>query len=164
MVKTVAGDLEARGLRFAIVLSRFHESWGERLLAGALTSLRRHGAAEANLLVVRVPGSFELPLVAQRLAAAGRHDAIIALGVIIRGETLHDRLVATEVARGLGAAGRGTGVPVTFGVITARTQAQVRARCGGKVGDRGAEAALAAIEMARLLVVLEGGRARRRKP
>ena len=163
MVKTVAGDRKARGLRFAIVLACFNEAWGERLLAGALESLRRHGAAETDLLVVRVPGSFELPLVAQRLAATGRYDAVIALGVIIRGETIHDRLVAAEAARGLGEASRTTGVPITFGVIAARTKAQVRERCGGRVGNRGAEAALAALEMARLFAVLEGGRTRRRR-
>ena len=163
MVKVVAGDVDARGLRFAIVAARFNEPWSERLLAGALDALRTHGASARDLLVVRVPGSFELPLAARRLAAAGAHDAVIATGVILRGETPHDRLIAAEAARGLGDVARETGVPVAFGVVTAVTAAQVRARCGGREGNRGADAALAAIEMARLLARLRRGPARRRR-
>jgi 6,7-dimethyl-8-ribityllumazine synthase len=152
---SVDGRLDASGLRFALVVSRFNAAASERLLAGATDCLIRHGASEGHLTVARVPGSFEIPLVAQRLARSGKHDAVVCLGVLIRGETPHFDLIANEVARGLVQVGLETGVPVTFGVVTAETAEQAADRSGGKHGNRGADAALAAVEMADLLRRLE---------
>jgi 6,7-dimethyl-8-ribityllumazine synthase len=157
MVKLVQGDLDARGLRIGIVLSRFNEVFGQRLLEAAVDTLERHGAAGADITVVRVPGAFELPAAARRMALGGGVDAVIALGVVIRGATPHFEHVAAEAARGIGEAARCGGAPVLFGVVTAETQDQALERCGGKMGNRGRDAALAAIEMARLVRALGGG-------
>jgi 6,7-dimethyl-8-ribityllumazine synthase len=142
-------------MRFALVLTRFHEAIGSRLLDGARDALLRHGAAEADLSEVRVPGAFEIPLVAQRLARSGKFDAVICLGAVIRGETPHFDLVAAEAARGVARAALDAGVPVTFGVVTAESPDQAADRAGGKLGNRGFDAALAAIEMVDLLRRLE---------
>jgi len=150
MPKTVEAKLDAKGLKFAIVMSRYNEFSVSRLLTGALDCLVRHGADEKDLTVVKVPGSFEIPQVVQRLAAAHQHDAVIALGVLIRGETPHFDMVAAEVTRGLGHAALGTGVPVAFGIVTAESADQATDRAGGKMGNRGWDAAVSAIEMARL--------------
>src|SRR5436309_486069 len=135
------GGLSGRGRRFAIVASRFHLEITSRLVDGAREVLRRHGVAERNVAVVWVPGAFEIPQVANRLARRGRVDALVCLGCVIRGETPHFEYVAGEAARGIADVGRVTGVPATFGVITAETMEQAIARAGGTVGNRGEEAA-----------------------
>ncbi|HET6372484.1 MAG TPA: 6,7-dimethyl-8-ribityllumazine synthase [Candidatus Polarisedimenticolia bacterium] len=145
---TIEGGTSAKGLRIALVASRFNEFAAGKLLAGALECLTRQGADETDLLVVRVPGAWEIPIVARRLAEARRHDAVIALGVLIRGETAHFDLIASQVASGLASAAEQTGVPVVFGVVTAENADQALDRAGGKQGNRGWEAAKAAIEMA----------------
>ncbi len=145
------GALDARGLRVALVVARFNELLTERLLHGALDCLRRHGAAEDALHVVRVPGGFELPLAAKTLAASGQFDAIVCLGAVIRGETPHFEYVAGEAARGASRAALDTGVPVGFGVLTTDTLEQAVARAGSKNGNKGWDAALAVIEMVNVL-------------
>ena len=153
MAKTVTyqGDLNASGKKFALVASRYNEIITSRLISGAMDCLLRHGAGEQDVEIYRVPGSFEVPLVAQKVAAAGKHDAVICLGAVIRGETPHFDFVASEAARGVGRAGLETGVPVIFGIVTTDTIEQAIERAGGRTGNRGAEAASAAIEMANLL-------------
>jgi len=148
MPKTIEGNLNAKGLKVAIVASRFNEFLVSRLLAGAVDCLVRHGVEDGAMMIVRVPGSFEIPLAARKLALAKKHDAVIALGVLIRGETPHFDLIAGEVTRGLGNIASETGVPVSFGILTAETTAQAVERAGGKMGNRGWDAALSAIEMA----------------
>lgn len=155
------GGRDGAGLRVAIVVSRFNPSIGERLLAGALEALERHGVRPGDVTVARVPGAFELPLVAGRLAAAGGHDAVVCLGAVIRGETPHFDFVAGEAARGISRASGASGVPVLFGVLTTDTLRQALDRSGGRLGNRGADAALGAIEMATLLRVLDGAGGRR---
>jgi 6,7-dimethyl-8-ribityllumazine synthase len=155
MPKTIEGSLQARGFRFALVASRYNDTACERLLEGALDCLKRHGAADADVKVVRVPGSWEIPVVARRLALSKAHDAVIALGVLIRGETSHFELIAAQVARGLASAAEQSGVPVAFGVLAAETVEQVLERTGGGQGNRGWEAALAAIEAANVMKRLE---------
>lgn len=144
-------DLDARGSRFAVVAARFNEAIVERLVDGAVDVLVENGAATDDILVVRVPGAFELPVVVASLAQDGRYDAIVALGAVIRGETPHFDFVASEAARGCGEAALRSGVPVAFGVLTTDTWAQAEARAGGAHGNKGSEAALAAIETANLL-------------
>ena len=151
MPRTIEGGLNAKGLRFALVASRFNEALCEKLLAGALDCLQRHGASDGDLTIVRVPGAWEIPVVARRLALSRSHDAVIALGVLIRGETSHYDLIASSVARGLAGAAVESGVPVLFGVLAAETPEQALDRAGGKHGNRGWEAAMAAIEAAGLL-------------
>jgi 6,7-dimethyl-8-ribityllumazine synthase len=151
-------DQAARGRRFAIVASRFHEPVTQALVEGARGALARRGVAERDVSVLWVPGAFELPQMALRLARRRRIDAVVCVGCIIRGETPHFEYVAGEAVRGIGEAGRLTGVPVTFGVITADTRAQADARAGGAVGNRGEEAALAAVEMVLLFRTLRAGR------
>jgi 6,7-dimethyl-8-ribityllumazine synthase len=152
--------LATRGRRFAIVASRFHEEVCERLVEGARGALRQHGVADKDVLVIWVPGAFELPQAALALARRGTVDALVCVGCVIRGETPHFEYVAGEAARGIGEVGRLTGIPATFGVITAETMDQAHARAGGPVGNRGEEAALAAVELLALLQAL--GRPRRR--
>jgi len=148
MPKMMEGGLQAKGLRFAIVSSRFNEFVSEKLLAASLDCLARHGAGDADITVVRVPGSWEIPVVARRLAVSRGYDAVIALGVLIRGETAHFDLIASQVARGLASAATESGIPVIFGVLTAEDPAQALDRAGGKHGNRGWDAAMAAIETA----------------
>jgi len=153
-MRTFEGDLLGRGWRFAIVIARFNETIGRRLLDGALDGLRRHGVADEAIAVAWVPGAFEIPLVARRLAASGRHDAVICLGAVIRGGTPHFDYVAGNVAAGVAAAGRETGMPVIFGVLTTDTIEQAVERAGTKAGNNGFNAAVAAIEMANMLAVI----------
>jgi 6,7-dimethyl-8-ribityllumazine synthase len=141
---------DARGLRFAIVASRFNGLITDRLLDGALDSLRRSGAADHDVRVVHVPGAFELPLAAKKLALSGEYDALIAIGCVIRGETTHYDYVCSETARGLLLAQMDTGVPIIFCVLTCETQKQAEERAGGAHGNKGYDSGLAAIEMARL--------------
>ena len=150
------GDFSPPPGRFALVVARFNGTIVEDLVAGALDGLRRHGVGDDAIDVVRVPGSFEIPLVAQRLAATGRYAALICLGAVIRGETSHYDLVAGEAAGGVGRASLSTGVPVIFGVLTCETLEQAVNRAGGKAGNKGFESALAAIEMVNLLRKLPG--------
>lgn len=145
------GHLNAGGKRFALVVSRYNEFFSSRLLSGAEDCLLRHGAAPQDLEVFRTPGSFELPLVAKKVAQSGRFHAIVCLGAVLRGQTSHFDFVASEVAKGISRVSMETEVPTIFGVITAETIEQAVDRAGARAGNRGAEAALAAIEMANLL-------------
>jgi len=151
MLKVYEGMLDAGGSHFAIVVSRFNELITSKLLAGALDCLKRHGCGEEDIEVAWVPGAFELPLVAQKLARSGRFDVVICLGAIVRSDTPHFEYVAGEAAKGIGQVGLDTGVPVTFGVITADNVEQAIERVGVRSGNRGWDAALNAIEMANLL-------------
>ena len=139
--------LRAAGRRVTIVASRFHPDISERLVDGARAALLRHGVRAGDVRVVWVPGAFELPQAAGSLAAAGGVDALVCVGCVIRGETPHFEYVAGEAARGISEVGRSTGVPTTFGLITANTREQAEARAGGAVGNRGEEAALAALDL-----------------
>jgi 6,7-dimethyl-8-ribityllumazine synthase len=150
-VTTYAGQLRGEGVRVAIACGRFNDLITERLLAGARDGLERHGVDGASITVVWAPGAFELPLVAQRLAASGEFDAVIALGAVIRGATGHYEHVAGECAGGLQRAALDTGVPVAFGVLTTDTIDQALERAGCKAGNKGYEAAETALEMADLL-------------
>jgi 6,7-dimethyl-8-ribityllumazine synthase len=145
------GDLIGSGLKIGVVVSRFNELLSSRLLSGAKDALARHGVAAEDVDVAWVPGAFEIPMVAQRFAASGKYDAVIALGVIIRGGTPHFEYVASEVAKGVGHAALKTGVPVMFGIVTADSIEQAVERAGTKQGNKGWDAATAAIEMAKLL-------------
>jgi len=153
--KVVEGQLDARGLKAALVVSRFNGFLTERLLEGALDALRRHGAEDDHLAVVRTPGAFELPLVAKKLAESGRYEAIVALGAVIRGATPHFEYVAGEVAKGLAQVSLATGLPVAFGVLTCDTIEQAVERAGTKAGNKGFDAALSAMEMVSLLRALD---------
>ncbi len=150
-VKTTEGDLLIRDARFVLVASRFNDFIVDSLLKGALQCLKQHGAAEADLEIVRVPGAFEMPVVVARLAATRRYDGIIALGAVIRGSTPHFGYVAGECISGIAAAAREHGVPVGFGVLAVDTIEQAIERSGTKAGNKGAEAALAVIETVNLL-------------
>lgn len=144
------GSLDGLGLRIALVASRFNESVVRQLVAGASDCLRRHGVADDDLELAWVPGAYEIPLVARRLAASGRFDAIVALGCVVRGQTAHFDYVAGQAAE-VGRIAASTGVPITFGVLTTETFEQAIDRAGGKLGNKGWDAALAAIETARLM-------------
>jgi 6,7-dimethyl-8-ribityllumazine synthase len=149
--KVIEGELTARDLRFAIVTTRFNEFVVEPLLRGALDALKRHGANEKQIEIVRVPGAFDMPVVVRKLALSRRYEALIALGAVIRGQTPHFDYVAGECASGLARIALESGVPVGFGVLTTETMEQAVDRAGGKAGNKGADAALAALEMANLL-------------
>lgn len=150
-MSTFEGRLVARDYTFGIVVSRFNEFISKNLLSGAMDSLKRHEAAEENIDVAWVPGSFEIPLVASRMARSGKYDAVICLGAVIRGNTPHFDYVAAEVSKGIARIGLETGLPVAFGIITADTLEQAVDRAGAKAGNKGWQAALTAIEMANLL-------------
>ncbi|MBT8086279.1 MAG: 6,7-dimethyl-8-ribityllumazine synthase [Woeseia sp.] len=150
-IKTTEGELSARDARFTIVASRFNDFIVESLIKGALSTLRRHEAADSDIDIVRVPGAFEMPLAVDTVAAARRCDGIIALGAVIRGGTPHFDYVAGECISGLAAAGQKHGVPIGFGVLTVDTIEQAIERAGTKAGNKGEEAALAVIEMVSLL-------------
>ena len=151
MPREIHGQLAVDGQRFALVVSRFNEFITTKLLAGAVDALTRHGCDEENITCVHVPGSFELPFVAKKLAESGAYDAVICLGCVIRGHTPHFEYVAAEAATGIAQVGLSTGVPTTFGVITADTLEQAVERAGAKAGNKGADAALGAIELLSLL-------------
>ncbi len=150
MPQIFEGKLSAKGFRFALVVSRFNEFITSKLLEGALDALYRHGAEEAALEIYKVPGSFELPYAAKKLAASGKYQAVICLGTVIRGATPHFDYIAGEVAKGVAQSSLDTGVPVIFGVLTTDSLEQAIERAGSKVGNKGWDAALAAIEMADL--------------
>ncbi len=155
MAKETKGQLRAEGRRFALVVGRFNELISTRLLEGALDCLRRHGAGEEGLDIFWVPGAFELPFLAKRLAPSGRYDAIICLGAVVRGETPHFDFVAKEVSRGIAQVGMESGIPVSFGVITSDSLEQALDRAGAKAGNKGWDAALSAIEMIDLVSKLK---------
>ncbi len=150
----IEGTLEGGGLRVAVLVSRFNGFIGERLLEGALRALDRRGVRARDIAVVKVPGAFEIPTVARRLARSRRYDAVVCLGAVVRGETPHFDWVAGEASRGIARASFETGVPVLFGVLTVNTLDQALDRSGGKHGNKGAEAAEGAIEMATLVRAL----------
>ena len=151
MANIIEGNITAEGLRFAIVASRFNEFITSKLLEGALDMLRRHGATEDAVDVAWVPGAFEIPLAAKKLAACGKYDAVICVGAVIRGATSHYDYVCSEVSKGVAQAGLSTGVPVIFGVVTTENIEQAVERAGTKAGNKGADGAMAAMEMANLL-------------
>lgn len=152
MPKTIEGHMAVRkGAKFAIVVSRWNSLITERLLEGALDALLRHGTDDANITVVRVPGAYELPVAVQALCKTNKHDAVIALGCVIRGSTPHFDYVAGEAAKGITAAALNSGTPVTFGVLTTDSLEQALERAGSKGGNKGWEAATTAIEMVDLL-------------
>lgn len=154
MTKTLEGKLDAQGLRFGIVVSRFNSFIADRLVEGANDALLRHGADAAQIHLARVPGAFEIPLVAKKLAQSGNYDAVICLGAVIRGATPHFEYVSAEVSKGVASAGLETGIPIIFGVLTTDTIEQAVERAGTKAGNKGFEAAMGAIEMANLIKVL----------
>src|SRR5271165_625078 len=156
--KEIRAGANAAGLRFALVVSRFNSFITDRLLAGAVDALEAGGAAEENILAVHVPGSFEIPLTAKKLAAGGKVDAVIAIGCILRGETAHFDYIAAEVARGIQLAQLDTGVPIIFCVLTCDTLEQAIDRAGLKSGNKGHEAGTAAVEMANLALQLRSAR------
>jgi 6,7-dimethyl-8-ribityllumazine synthase len=153
--KVIEGELLVRDLRFCVVMTRFNEFVVDSLLKGALDALRRHGASDKQIEIVRVPGAFDLPVAARKLALSRRYEAMIALGAVIRGQTPHFDYVAGECASGLARIALESGVPIAFGVLTTDTIEQAVDRAGGKAGNKGADAALAALEMANLLRRLE---------
>jgi len=155
MGKTIEGNLIAKGKKFGIVASRFNDFITKELISGCIDTLLRHGAQEQDLTVTLVPGAFEIPTVAQKLARSKDYDAVICLGTVIRGSTPHFDFVASEVARGVAKVSLDTGLPVVFGVITADTIEQAIERAGTKDGNKGKDAALSAIEMANLLTQIK---------
>ena len=157
MPKVLEGTLLVNDDRAAIVVSRFNDLVTERLLAGAIETLRRHGLSDDRVTVVHVPGSFELPLAANKLAHSGKFTMVICLGAVIQGETTHHEYINQQVAAGILQASLTSGIPVTFGVLTCQTMDQALDRAGGKAGNKGNEATLAAIEMSNLLRVMKAG-------
>ena len=151
MVKSYEGKLIAKGLKFGIVLSRFNNFIGERLLEGTLDALRRSGAEEGDCSLIRVPGAFEIPLAVKKMAKSGRYDAIICLGSVIRGATPHFAYIATEVTKGIASLSLESEIPISFGVLITDTIEQAIERAGTKVGNKGFDAAMAAIEMVNLI-------------
>lgn len=150
-MKIIQGELQAKGLRFAVVVSRFNDFITSKLLDGAVDALVRHGAKEEDIEVVKVPGAFEIPLTAKKLASKGSYNAVICLGTVIRGATPHFDYVAAEVSKGVASASLETGIPIAFGVITSDTIEQAVERAGTKSGNKGFDAAITAIEMAQIM-------------
>jgi 6,7-dimethyl-8-ribityllumazine synthase len=150
-MKIIEGKLQAQGLKFGIVVSRFNEFITSKLLEGALDALIRHGASEKDIEIVRVPGSFEIPVVAKKMAQSKKFNAIICLGTLIRGATPHFDYIASEVSKGIALVSLETEIPVIFGIITSETIEQAIERAGSKSGNKGWDAAMVAIEMARLM-------------
>ncbi len=150
-VKTYEGNLIAKDLKFGLVISRFNEFISSKLLGGAIDAVVRHGGDETNIEIAWVPGAYEIPLVAQKLAASNKFDAIICVGAVIRGSTPHFDYVASEVSKGIAKVSLDTGIPVIFGVLTTDTIEQAIERAGTKAGNKGYDAAVTAIEMANLL-------------
>ena len=155
MVNTIQGNLNAAGRSFAVVVSRFNDFVTHRLLEGALDALTRTGAAQGDIDVIKVPGSFEIPLAAKKAAGSGKYHAVICLGTLIQGETPHFTYICNEVTKGIGSVSLESGVPVAFGVVTAESVEQAIDRAGLKSGNRGFEAAMSAVEMANLLKELK---------
>lgn len=160
-VRVIEGTNDASGLKVAIVVARFNSFITERLLEGAVDFLVRSGAKASDITVLRVPGAWELPLIAGKAAESGDYGAVIALGCLMKGDTIHFDLIASEAAKGLQAASRATGVPISFGVLTTDTLEQAINRAGAKAGNKGVEAAQAAVEQASLLAAMDGSGRRR---
>jgi 6,7-dimethyl-8-ribityllumazine synthase len=156
MPKTIEGKLDAKGLKFGVVVGRFNDFISGRLLDGCLDALVRHGAEDQDIVVAKVPGSFEIPLAAQAMARSKKYDAVIALGAVIRGSTPHFDYVAAEASKGIAHVMLDTGVPVAFGIITTDNIEQAIERAGTKSGNKGASAAMTAIEMVRVLAAIKG--------
>ena len=156
MPHEIHGQLKADGKRFAIAVSRFNEFITSRLLEGAVDTLVRHGCSDDQIVCAHVPGAFELPLVARKLAESGKFDAVICLGCVIRGQTPHFEYVASEASKGVAAVANATGVPTTFGILTTDTLEQAVERAGAKAGNKGADAALSAIELVSVMSQLDG--------
>ena len=150
MPKTVEGQLTAEGFRFAVIVSRFNDFISARLVDGALDAIMRHGGQDEQIVLVKVPGAFEIPLAAKRMAESGQYDAVICLGAVIRGATPHFDYVAAEVSKGIAGVALDSSVPITFGVLTTDNLEQAIERAGSKSGNKGYEAAMAAIEMVNL--------------
>lgn len=150
MAKVIEGELDARGMRFGIIVSRFNNFVTEKLLEGAMDALKQHKIEDKNIDIVRVPGSFEIPLLAHKMAASRKYDALVCLGAVIRGDTPHFEYIAAEVSRGIGNAILEHRIPISFGVLTTNNVDQAMERAGAKMGNKGFEAALTAIEMASL--------------
>lgn len=155
MPKLIEADLVAKGKKFAIVVSRFNDFVTDKLVGGAVDALVRSGTLDKDIDVVKVPGAFEIPFVAQQIAAKKRHNAVICLGAVIRGATPHFDYVSAEVSKGVAAAGLEAGLPIIFGVLTTDTLEQAIERAGSKSGNKGWDAALAAVEMANLMEAME---------
>ena len=151
MQKIIEGNLTAKGFSFGIIVSRFNSFISDRLLEGALDTLIRHGADETKITVVKAPGAFEIPLVAQKMAAAGKYDALICLGAVIRGGTPHFEYVSSEMTKGIASVSLQSGLPIAFGVLTTDSVEQAIERAGTKAGNKGVDAAMSAIEMVNLL-------------
>lgn len=147
----IEAKLDASGKKYAIIVARFNDFITDRLTGGAIDALVRHGAEDADIEIIKVPGAFEIPLIAKRVAAKGKYDAIICLGAVIRGATPHFEYVSSEAAKGIAVVSLETGVPVVFGVLTTDTIEQAIERAGSKAGNKGVEAAMSAIEMANLI-------------
>jgi 6,7-dimethyl-8-ribityllumazine synthase len=155
MPKILEGKISAEGFRFAIIVSRFNDFISSKLVDGAMDALRRHGVDEAKVSLIKVPGSFEIPSVAKRLAKSDKYDAIICLGAVIRGATPHFDFIAAEVAKGVASVGLESDIPVTFGVLTTDNLEQAIERAGSKAGNKGWDAAISAIEMVNLFSQLK---------
>ena len=151
MTKVIEGTLNAQGVRFGIVVSRFNDFINAKLLDGALDALSRHGADDEHMVTIRVPGSFEIPLMAKKLADSGNYDAIICLGAVIRGATPHFEYISAEVTKGIAKVTLDSGIPISFGILTTDNIEQAIERAGTKSGNKGWDAAMAAIEMVNLL-------------
>ncbi len=151
MTRVIEGILTAKGVKFGIVVSRFNDFINKRLLDGALDALSRHGAEDENISIVKVPGSFEIPLMAQKLADSGKYDAIICLGAVIRGATPHFEYISAEVTKGIAKVTLDSGIPVSFGILTTDNIEQAIERAGSKSGNKGWDAAMSAIEMVNVL-------------
>ena len=154
-MKTIEGKLDAKGLKFGIVIARFNEFISGKLLSGCLDGLKRHGADDENITLIWSPGAFEIPILAKKMASSKKYDAVICLGAVIRGATPHFDYVAAEVSKGVAHVGLETGFPVIFGVLTTDNIEQAIERAGTKSGNKGFDAALAAIEMANLIKEIE---------
>jgi 6,7-dimethyl-8-ribityllumazine synthase len=155
MAKVYAGKMVAKGKNFGIVVSRFNEFISQKLLDGALDVLRRHDADEERIEIFWVPGSFEIPFIARKMALSKKYDAILCLGAVIRGDTPHFDYIASQVAKGIAQTSLSTGIPTLFGIITADNLEQAIERAGTKAGNKGADAALSAIEMVNLISMME---------
>jgi 6,7-dimethyl-8-ribityllumazine synthase len=155
MPKIIEGNLLATGKRFALIVSRFNDFISEKLLSGAIDALKRSGAKDEDLEIVKVPGAFEIPLIAQKIAQKKKYDAVICLGAVIRGSTPHFDYVSAEVSKGIAVVSLDSGVPVIFGVITTDTIEQAIERAGTKAGNKGWSAAIAAVEMANLIRAID---------
>ena len=151
MAKVIEGKLSAKGVKFGLVVSRFNDFINKRLMDGALDALNRHGAEDKNISIIMVPGSFEIPLMAKKLADSGNYDAVICLGAVIRGATPHFEYISAEVTKGVAQVALDTGVPISFGILTTDNIEQAIERAGTKSGNKGWDAAISAIEMVNVL-------------